>query len=68
MPLNMDELVAIDIHTHAEEPCDCANPRDDGYMEFQEQASARLSRALEKGEDGGRVVADLNTAYRESFR
>ena len=43
-------------------------PRHHGYMEFQEQASARLSRALEKGEDGGRVVADLNTAYRESFR
>jgi len=27
-----DELVAIDIHTHAEEPC---GPRDDGYDEFQ---------------------------------
>jgi len=28
-----DELVAIDIHTHAEEPC--CGPRDDGYDEFQ---------------------------------
>lgn len=33
MPLNLDDLVAIDIHTHAEEPCDCH--RDDGYNEFQ---------------------------------
>ena len=33
MPLNIDELVAIDIHTHAEEPCDAC--RDDGYNEFQ---------------------------------
>ena len=33
MPLNPDDLVAIDVHTHAEEPCNHA--RDDGYMEFQ---------------------------------
>jgi predicted TIM-barrel fold metal-dependent hydrolase len=33
MPLNLDDLVAIDIHTHAEEPCNCR--RDDGYYEFQ---------------------------------
>ena len=31
--MNLDDLVAIDFHTHAEEPCDCA--RDDGYDEFQ---------------------------------
>lgn len=31
--MNIDELVAIDIHTHAEEPC--VGPRDDGYDEFQ---------------------------------
>lgn len=31
--MNLDELIAIDIHTHAEEPCD--SPRDDGYDEFQ---------------------------------
>jgi hypothetical protein len=31
--MNVDDLVAIDIHTHAEEPC--AHPRDDGYDEFQ---------------------------------
>ncbi len=33
MPLNLDELIAIDIHTHAEEPC--RHDRDDGYIEFQ---------------------------------
>lgn len=33
MPLNLDDLVALDIHTHAEEPCN--HGRDDGYMEFQ---------------------------------
>lgn len=31
--MNFDELVAIDFHTHAEEPC--CGPRDDGYDEFQ---------------------------------
>ena len=32
--MNIDELVAIDVHTHAEEPCQ--PHRDDGYNEFQE--------------------------------
>ncbi|TWG49299.1 MULTISPECIES: amidohydrolase family protein [unclassified Aminobacter] len=31
--MNLDDLVAIDFHTHAEEPC--CGPRDDGYDEFQ---------------------------------
>lgn len=31
--MNFDDLVAIDIHTHAEEPCN--HGRDDGYNEFQ---------------------------------
>ena len=31
--MNVDELIAIDFHTHAEEPCKCS--RDDGYNEFQ---------------------------------
>jgi uncharacterized protein len=30
--MNLDDLVALDIHTHAEEPC---GPRDDGYDAFQ---------------------------------
>jgi len=33
MPVNIDDILAIDIHTHAEEPCDTC--RDDGYNEFQ---------------------------------
>lgn len=43
-------------------------PRHDGYMAFQEQASERLNQALERGEDGDRVIADLNRAFRGSFR
>ncbi len=31
--IDLANIVAIDFHTHAEEPCDCA--RDDGYNEFQ---------------------------------
>ena len=31
--MNLDDLIAIDFHTHAEEPCNCH--RDDGYNEFQ---------------------------------
>ncbi len=31
--MNPDDLIAIDFHTHAEEPC-CTH-RDDGYNEFQ---------------------------------
>lgn len=34
MTINIDEIIAIDFHTHAEEPCTC--DRDDGYFEFQE--------------------------------
>ena len=43
-------------------------PRHDGYMAFQEQASERLNQALQHGEDGDRVIADLNRAFRGSFR
>src|ERR1700722_19098281 len=34
-PLNPDDFVAIDIHTHAEEPCGMHG--DDGYDDFQAQ-------------------------------
>jgi hypothetical protein len=30
---NIDEVVAVDIHTHAEEPC--GMHADDGYDDFQ---------------------------------
>lgn len=33
MTLNADDLIAIDVHTHAEEPC--KGHRDDGYDEVQ---------------------------------
>lgn len=32
--LDLENIVAIDFHTHAEEPC--SHDRDDGYYEFQE--------------------------------
>jgi len=31
--INLDDIVAIDIHTHAEEPCGCHD--DDGYDDFK---------------------------------
>ena len=43
-------------------------PRHDGYMKFQEEASQRINRALQDGEDGDHVIADLNRAFRGSFR
>src|SRR6187551_3651376 len=33
--LNLDDVIAIDIHTHAEEPC--GTHGDDGYDDFQER-------------------------------
>ncbi len=43
-------------------------PRHNGYMAFQDLASERLNQALQHGEDGDRVIADLNRAFRGSFR
>ena len=31
--MNLDDIIAIDVHTHAEEPCNCH--RDEGYTEFE---------------------------------
>ena len=39
---NIDDVVAIDIHTHAEEPCG-AHP-DDGYDDFQAQMAEYFNR------------------------
>lgn len=36
--MNIDDLIALDFHTHAEEPC--CGPRDDGYDEFQKGMAA----------------------------
>ena len=61
MSLNVDDLVAIDIHTHAEEPCDCANPRDDGYREFQAGMAAYFRNPA--GADGMLPSVEETAAY-----
>lgn len=43
--MNVDELVAIDIHTHAEEPC--GTHADDGYDDFQAGMSAYFRSPFE---------------------
>ncbi len=42
-------------------------PRHDGYMAFQQQASDRINEGLAGEQDAGRVVADINRLFRESF-
>lgn len=55
-------------HTRATLEGGYIRPRHDGYMGFQAEASERINQALRKGEDADRVVADLNSAFRRSFR
>ena len=43
-------------------------PRHDGYMKFQHEASQRINQALQVGGSDDGVIADLNSAFRESFR
>ena len=59
MPLNPDELVAIDVHTHAEEPCNHA--RDDGYMEFQAGMAAYFRNPA--GAEGMLPTVEETAAY-----
>lgn len=42
-------------------------PRHDGYMGFQQAASDRLNLGLAERQEAGRVVADLNRLFRQSF-
>ncbi len=42
-------------------------PRHNGYMHFQQQASERLTAALERREDGRMVIAGINAMFAESF-
>ena len=42
-------------------------PRHDGYMGFQQAASDRLNLGLAGRQEAGRVVADLNRLFRQSF-
>ncbi len=50
--LNPDDLVAIDIHTHAEEPC--GTHGDDGYDDFQARMAAYFKSPLRSSADGAR--------------
>ncbi len=59
MPLNMEKLVAIDVHTHAEEPCNHA--RDDGYNEFQAGMAAYFKNPA--GMDGMLPTVEQTAAY-----
>jgi len=60
--IDLDELVALDIHTHAEEPC--CGPRDDGYDEFQ-AAMARYFKNPAGAKGMLPSVADTAAYYRE---
>lgn len=59
MPINIDDIIAIDIHTHAEEPC-CTH-REDGYDDFQ----AAMSRYFRNpaGRDGMLPTVPETAAY-----
>jgi uncharacterized protein len=59
MPLNLDDIVAIDIHTHAEEPCDTC--RDDGYNEFQQGMATYFKNPA--GADGMLPTVEETAAY-----
>jgi len=55
-------------HTRATLEGGYIRPRHDGYMGFQAEASERINQALRKGEEADRVLADLNSAFKGSFR
>ena len=57
--MNLDELIAFDVHTHAEEPC--RGPRDDGYDEFQ----AGMAKYFKTGYDHLPTVPETAAYYRE---
>lgn len=57
--IDIDKIVAIDIHTHAEEPCQHA--RDDGYDEFQAGMAAYFRNPA--GKDGMLPSVEETAAY-----
>lgn len=59
MPVNIDDIIAIDFHTHAEEPC-CTH-RDDGYNEFQAGMAAYFKNPA--GVDGMLPTVPQTAAY-----
>ena len=61
--MNVDDLVAIDIHTHAEEPC--CGPRDDGYDEFQAALAAYFRNPAGADHSHLPTVEETAKYYRE---
>jgi predicted TIM-barrel fold metal-dependent hydrolase len=57
--MKIDQLVALDIHTHAEEPC--CGPRDDGYDEFK----AAMAEYFKTDRDHMPTVQETAAYYRE---
>ena len=57
--MNLDDIIAIDFHTHAEEPCNCH--RDDGYNEFQAGMAAYFRNPA--GIDGMLPTVPQTAAY-----
>ncbi len=57
--MNLDQIVAIDFHTHAEEPCNQC--RDDGYNEFQAGMAAYFRNPA--GVDGMLPTVPQTAAY-----
>jgi uncharacterized protein len=57
--MNLDDIIAIDFHTHAEEPCNCH--RDDGYNEFQAGMAAYFKNPA--GIDGMLPTVPQTAAY-----
>ncbi len=60
--IRVEDIIAIDIHTHAEEPC--CGPRDDGYDDFQAGMAAYFKNPAGAG---GMLPSVQETAayYRE---
>jgi len=59
--MDLDSLIALDVHTHAEEPC--CGPRDDGYDEFQAGMAKYFKNPI--GSDHLPTVAETAAYYRE---
>ncbi|WP_180899978.1 amidohydrolase family protein [Martelella soudanensis] len=57
--MNFDDLIAFDVHVHAEEPC-CTH-RDDGYLEFQAGMAKYFKNPA--GQDGMLPTVEETAAY-----
>ncbi|WP_182548920.1 extracellular solute-binding protein [Phyllobacterium myrsinacearum] len=43
-------------------------PRHNGYMAFQQSASDRINQGLQRGQNPGSIVDDINVQFRSSFK